>query len=65
MRLRWSYFWAWCVLAGCVCGFVYWRHLGTAQPEPARSFDGSSDKLQQTAILPTLDTPIPNGKSAS
>jgi hypothetical protein len=28
------------------------------------SFDGDSGQLKQTAFVPTLDTPIPNGKSA-
>lgn len=32
---------------------------------PARkTFDGSSQNLRQTVIVPTLDTPIPDGKSA-
>ncbi len=30
----------------------------------AKSFDGSSEKLSQTQIVPTLDTPITEGKSA-
>src|SRR5207249_7461129 len=29
-----------------------------------RTFDGDSKELQQTVIVPTLDTPIPAGKSA-
>ena len=28
------------------------------------SFDGSSDQLKQTVMVPTLDTPVPTGKSA-
>jgi hypothetical protein len=31
---------------------------------PPLSFDGSSDRLQQTVIVPDLDSPIPEGKSA-
>jgi len=31
---------------------------------PPLSFDGNSDELQQTIVVPTLDTPIPEGKSA-
>lgn len=31
---------------------------------PPRSFEGSSDKLTRTVIVPTLDTPIPKSKSA-
>src|SRR5437868_3423219 len=30
----------------------------------ARTFDGSSTDLRQTVIVSTLDTPIPDGKSA-
>jgi hypothetical protein len=37
-----------------------------AEPEASlpRSFEGSSTSLRQTAIVPTLDTPIPDGSSA-
>jgi WD40 repeat protein len=31
---------------------------------PQRSFDGPTDNLQQTVVVPTLDTPFANGKSA-
>lgn len=31
---------------------------------PALTFDGSTDALKQTVVLPTLDTPLPSGKSA-
>jgi hypothetical protein len=64
MRVGWRYFWIGCALAVCLSGFIYWRQFGAARPEPGRSFDRSSDSLSQTAILPTLDTPIPGGKSA-
>src|SRR5687767_307846 len=30
----------------------------------APTFDGPSDRLQKTSVVPTLDTPIPEGKSA-
>jgi hypothetical protein len=40
-----------------------WLH-STKDTSDAFSFDGSSDQLQQTVIVPTLDTPIPDGKSA-
>src|SRR5262245_61995271 len=36
----------------------------SVRQEPERVFAGSSDRLQRTAILPTLDSPIPGGKSA-
>jgi WD40 repeat protein len=32
--------------------------------EPERSYDGPSEGLKQTVIVPTLDTPFPEGKSA-
>jgi hypothetical protein len=48
MRLRRGYFWAGCVLAGCLGGFVYWRYFTAAQPELARSFDGRSDKKRES-----------------
>ena len=31
---------------------------------PQRTFDGKSADLRQTVIVPTLDTPVPEGKSA-
>lgn len=31
---------------------------------PAKTFDGSSSDLKATAVVPTLDTPLPEGKSA-
>lgn len=33
-------------------------------PDLPPTFVGESDHLQQTAIVPTLDTPIPDGQSA-
>jgi hypothetical protein len=47
-----------------------WVELHEADPmdEPAdhvaQSYNGTSDGLQQTVIVPTLDTPFPEGKSA-
>jgi hypothetical protein len=46
--------------------------LRRAPSEPGQSFDvpnapsfvGPSDRLQQTAVIPTLETPLPAGKSA-
>lgn len=37
---------------------------GRAYTAPPPAFDGTSDQLTQTVIVPTLDTPIPDGKSA-
>ena len=38
------------------------RNHASYSPPPV-SFDGSSDQLQATAIVPTLDTPCPAGKN--
>jgi hypothetical protein len=42
---------------------VWWFTRPTYSELPL-SFDGSSDQLQHTVIVPTLDTPIPEGKNA-
>jgi hypothetical protein len=39
-------------------------HSNRDDAPPPLSFDGSSENLRQTVIVPTLDTPIPEGKSA-
>jgi hypothetical protein len=48
-------------------GLLYWW-LGLGKPsikeEPERAFAGSSDLLERTSVQPTLDTPIPEDKSA-
>jgi hypothetical protein len=47
-------------------GVALWYFGTTGKPyEPLPlTFDGTSDQLRQTVIVPTLDTPIPEGKSA-
>jgi len=40
---------------------INWRRL-VYSPAP-RTFEGASDKLQRTVIVPTLDTPIESGKN--
>jgi len=35
-----------------------------AYQAPPRTFDGSSNALKRTVVVPTLDTPAPDGKSA-
>jgi hypothetical protein len=40
------------------------RPFNESYSSPPMSFDGTSDRLQQTVIVPTLDSPIPEGKSA-
>jgi hypothetical protein len=48
-----------------VAGYFIWAQLsGGAYRPPPVSFDGSSDELSQTVIVPTLDTPVPGGKNA-
>ncbi|MBN2580218.1 MAG: hypothetical protein JXB10_14610 [Pirellulales bacterium] len=61
------------ILVGCVvlliivaAGVVGYRLIlrqGKPYQPPAVSFDGPSDKLQRTVIVPTLDTPMPQGKN--
>jgi hypothetical protein len=43
--------------------FLWNRRPGEGDSYP-KSFDGSSEDLKQTVIVPTLDTPFPEGKSA-
>lgn len=53
--------------AGGVLGYYLWSDNDPPPPAPPAgppSFDGDSDELKHTAIVPTLDTPIPGGKSA-
>jgi hypothetical protein len=49
-----------------VCWWCFRSNTSFNKPyEPAPiSFSGTSDQLKQTVIVPTLDTPIPEGKSA-
>src|SRR5262249_24391754 len=42
---------------------VWWK-LYSPDRAPAESFEGDSSLLKQTVIVPTLDSPIPDGKSA-
>jgi hypothetical protein len=55
------------LLGGGVLGYFFWSDSGpppVGPPGGSPSFDGDSGKLRQTAFVPTLDTPIPEGKSA-
>jgi hypothetical protein len=69
--------WWWVVHLGLLNGvlaLVLWQRLRPPagwvdDPDAAAeviplSFDGGSDKLQHTVVVPTLDTPLPDGKSA-
>jgi hypothetical protein len=52
------------VALGCLAG-AWWYFYGFGgPPEPERAFDGDSASLRQTVVVPTLDTPLPQGKSA-
>ncbi len=56
------------LVVGLVSRFVPWPG---EQPQPfipedppmARAFEGSSEQLQSTVVMPTLDSPMPDGKS--
>jgi hypothetical protein len=50
-----------CLLIAAI--FLWKRHPSEGGSYP-KSFDGSSEDLKQTVIVPTLDTPFPDGKSA-
>jgi hypothetical protein len=55
------------VLLVLVAVGVAWWLLSPRRPAytaPPPAFDGTSDQLTQTVVVPTLDTPIPDGKSA-
>jgi hypothetical protein len=64
--------WLWygsAAVAVAAIGLALWhftkgRPSGKTYRPPAVSFDDTSDRLQQTVIVPTLDSPIPKGKSA-
>ncbi len=43
--------------------WFFWPPARVHEPL-ARTFDGTSDQLTRTVIVPTLDTPLPEGKSA-
>jgi hypothetical protein len=47
-----------------IVAFFLWNRRPGESSSYAKSFDGSSEDLKQTVIVPTLDTPIPEGKSA-
>jgi hypothetical protein len=56
-------------MAAGAIGIALWyftknRTLNDRSDSPTLYFDGTSDRLQQTIIVPTLDSPIPEGKSA-
>src|SRR5262249_37190672 len=42
---------------------IRWFFLRTVDTTIQTTFDGTSDQLQRTVIVPTLDTPMPAGKN--
>ncbi len=52
------------VVGACVLVWWFWRTPGRPYREPERVFDGDSENLKETLVVPTLETPIPEGKSA-
>jgi hypothetical protein len=50
------------VVACVVIAAALWWHSEAYVPPPL-AFDGPSDGLQQTVLVPTLDTPMPDGKN--
>ena len=42
---------------------VLLRGRASSYSPPPMAYDGSSDGLKQTVIVPTLDTPMPEGKN--
>jgi hypothetical protein len=60
--------WLWVSIAAVAMGAIgvalWYFTKDRPYNSPPMSFDGSSDQLQQTVIVPTLDSPIPEGKSA-
>jgi hypothetical protein len=61
---RWLAFGIAAVVVAAI-GIAWWCwHNRSNSYRPPLSFDGTSDRLLQTVIVPTLDSPIPEGKSA-
>ena len=51
------------VVVVCIAVVVFiYKRSGAYEPPPL-AFDGPSDQLKQTVIVPTLDTPMPEGKN--
>ncbi|MGD8450864.1 MAG: hypothetical protein PVJ57_03520 [Phycisphaerae bacterium] len=51
------------LVVGVVCAVQYWRR-GRPYVQLPPAFEGDSTALKSTVIVPTLDTPVPEGKSA-
>ncbi|MCY3021904.1 MAG: hypothetical protein NTW87_23075 [Planctomycetota bacterium] len=59
--------WRIAAIAGCVVLLtavqVWRRHDRLSDPTPSKSYSGSSEGLEATVFVPTLDTPMPPGKN--
>lgn len=53
-----------CLAVICLAGLGYWWMYTSDGPLLPLSFDGESKDLHDLIIVPTLDTPLPEGKSA-
>jgi hypothetical protein len=42
----------------------FWKAAGRPYDPPQNSFDGGSEALEHTVVVPTLDTPLPSNESA-
>lgn len=56
----------WIGLGVVAIGVAGWsiRYSGNSFEPPPLTFDDTSDSLRETVIVPTLDSPLPEGKSA-
>ncbi len=62
-----KWFWPLGILLAVAAAVAAGWYFFFARPDylpPPRSFDGSSSELRLTIVVPTLDAPIPEGKSA-
>lgn len=60
-----SRFWFACLGAAALAIVWWWGfYYQPTHEAQAKPFEGDSSELQHTIIVPTLDTPIPEGKSA-
>jgi hypothetical protein len=60
-------YWRWIVgvvALGCLATLLFWWYRIPTHRSLAKTFDGDSADLQGTVVVPTLDTPFPEGKSA-
>jgi len=62
--LRWLLGFVLVLLVGGGIAFFFFHDRWEATPLSQPTFDGPSTRLEQTVIIPTLDTPLPEGKSA-